>query len=154
MNCREYKEMNSAYVDRELADADAVALFAHLTGCAECRTHLTETLALRESIQTAQRDEFPAGLDRRMRALALGDRPATPPASRLSGVRIIRKKFSVPMSVVLVLVTMAVMGSVYVTSTYFPRHEVIEKNEKELVYIMELPQVEVKGQAVTVKHIR
>ncbi len=154
MNCGEYKEMISVYVDRELVDADAVALFAHLTTCAACRGHLNGMLTLRESIHASQRDDFPARLDQRVGALILGDRPAVPSAARSSAARVIRNKFSIPVSIVLVLLTMAVMGSVYVTSTYFPRHEVIEKNEKQLVYIMELPQVEVKGQAVDTKHIR
>ena len=154
MNCSNIHEMISAYVDRELDDANAVALFAHLTACDACRGKMIGLLALRESIHRSRPHEFPASLDRRIGGLHFGDKPPVEPITRRSAIRLIRQKISLPVSVLLLVVMTTILGSAYVTSKYFPLHEVIEKSEQELVYIMELPQVEVKGQAVDAKHIR
>lgn len=154
MNCSAYHEMISAYVDRELDDGGAVALFAHLTICEECRNTMTDSLALRESIHRSQRHDVPASLDKRVYGIPFGDRPPVLPAQHRTAFRLIRRTITIPAIAALLIVTLTVAGSVYVTSTFFPRHEIIEKQEKELVYIMELPQVEVKGQAVDGKHYR
>ncbi|MEN3330720.1 MAG: putative zinc-finger [Blastocatellia bacterium] len=52
MECKKFELMASAYLDRQLTDAEMVAYRAHLSACDDCRLHLVEveqaSLMLRE----------------------------------------------------------------------------------------------------------
>lgn len=52
MECKTFELMASAYLDRQLTDAETVAYRAHLAACGDCRLHLREveqaSLMLRE----------------------------------------------------------------------------------------------------------
>jgi hypothetical protein len=52
MGCKKFELMASAYLDRQLTDAETVAYRAHLAACGDCRLHLAEveqaSLMLRE----------------------------------------------------------------------------------------------------------
>jgi anti-sigma factor RsiW len=61
----DFQEQISQLIDSELGKENQPALFEHLSFCAECRSFLSSTLALRSKLATLS-EPIPAGLDVRM----------------------------------------------------------------------------------------
>ena len=61
----DFQEQISQLIDGELGGENQPALFEHLSSCAECRSFLNSTLALRSKLATMVAP-IPAGLDVRM----------------------------------------------------------------------------------------
>jgi hypothetical protein len=65
MNCTEYREWASLFLDGELETHQQVDLFKHLAQCAECQSFIDVLLHAREA-QRAERIPFPSDLDDRI----------------------------------------------------------------------------------------
>ncbi len=83
MNCAEYQDRLSAYIDGELARWSRVKLESHLRGCLECRAVMRELQQQDEAIRTAiQALETPDYLT----GAVMHRIPALPPARRARAV--------------------------------------------------------------------
>lgn len=151
MNCLEIQETLSAMIDGEADDSASAALFLHLSACGECRRVLHTVVQMKEALRREMPSAgVPSSLDRRILQTFGARQEAARPAVRVG----FRRKISLPVSAAILALILSIAAGAFVTSTYFPRHEIIEKQEQELVYIMELPQVEIKGQTIGGKHVR
>jgi anti-sigma factor RsiW len=68
MNCEQYQEHISQFIDGELLAAAETELFVHLGVCEQCRSFLKSVLSLRSTLSFEQSIAVPASLDRRVRA--------------------------------------------------------------------------------------
>jgi anti-sigma factor (TIGR02949 family) len=82
MDCRTAQPLLEAYLDGELARADARELEQHIDGCADCRAALTRLDGVRRALrEKSLRYAAPAALRERIKQAAMpdaaaGDRPA------------------------------------------------------------------------------
>jgi predicted anti-sigma-YlaC factor YlaD len=66
MNCEQYQEQISQFIDGELLQTAETELFAHLGVCEHCRTFLKNVLSLKNTMTFTQQIAVPASLDRRV----------------------------------------------------------------------------------------
>ena len=66
MNCEQYQEQISQFIDGELLPTAETELFVHLGVCEHCRTFLKNTLSLRNIFASAQQIAIPASLDQQV----------------------------------------------------------------------------------------
>lgn len=66
MNHESYQERISLYIDNALNDKDTAELFAHLSGCDECRKFMKITMSVHAHVADEELEEVPASLDRRV----------------------------------------------------------------------------------------
>lgn len=62
MNCTDYKEQISRFVDNELEPLSQIALFDHLAECMECQLFL-DSLMKFKSLKNREEVEFPSEID-------------------------------------------------------------------------------------------
>jgi predicted anti-sigma-YlaC factor YlaD len=68
MNCEQYQENISQFIDGELDIESESNLFRHLGECNECRGFLKETMSLRSELLNMQAATVPELLNRKIRA--------------------------------------------------------------------------------------
>jgi hypothetical protein len=68
MNCEQYQEHISQFIDEELPPSAEAELFAHLGICEHCRTFLKNALSLRDALVHTRQIAVPASLDQRILA--------------------------------------------------------------------------------------
>jgi anti-sigma factor RsiW len=66
MNCENYQENISQFIDGELDSASESNLFRHLGLCEHCRTFLKNILSLRNTLTVSRQMTVPASLDQRV----------------------------------------------------------------------------------------
>ncbi len=66
MNCEQYQEKISQFVDGELPPAEENDLFTHLSTCENCRKFLKDVIALDNTISSTRQITVPASLDRKV----------------------------------------------------------------------------------------
>lgn len=144
MKCEEYQEWISQYLDHELHDTTSRELFLHLGTCLDCRKFLNSLLVLRDSIDREMIIAAPKSLDVRMKNIIskrrfqlVGDRKA------LS--RIVGKRISVSVVTAIFVLAVVITTSAFVASRFFTEAHIVEKRVQETIYVVQLPQVEVKG---------
>ncbi|MCU0453009.1 MAG: zf-HC2 domain-containing protein [Bacteroidetes bacterium] len=52
MNCTDAQPLISRLLDGELPDADAAAVFAHLSGCTDCRRFMSDTVRIQAAVRS------------------------------------------------------------------------------------------------------
>jgi anti-sigma factor RsiW len=62
MNCQNYQDLFSAYLDRELPAEDQKAVGQHLETCLACQKDLRSILAIKESVRATPLPSMPADL--------------------------------------------------------------------------------------------
>ena len=144
MKCEEYEEQISELLDQELDDGRSRNLFAHLSGCEACRGFFDSVQKLRETLRDSAltshqgveewrahhhpaRTEFPM----------VGD--------KLRVTRLFRKRYSISVAATILLLFAAIGGTALVSSSFRPAPRVVERRVQETVYVLQLPQVEIKG---------
>jgi hypothetical protein len=68
MNCDQYQEHISQFIDEELSPSTEAELFAHLGVCELCRTFLKNALSLKDALVYTRQINVPASLDQRILA--------------------------------------------------------------------------------------
>lgn len=76
MNCRDLREILTAYADGEATAAEASRLERHLEGCAPCRARLKEERVLKRAAAAAGAPAMPADLKAALLSEARGRRRA------------------------------------------------------------------------------
>jgi hypothetical protein len=62
MKCKKFESRASAYLDRRLDEKESIEYRAHLSACADCRTHLSETQAVSLALKRSDEPEMPGEL--------------------------------------------------------------------------------------------
>jgi len=62
MNCQDYQELLSAYLDRELSQEDQKDVAHHLESCAVCLGEMKALLAIKEQVRGVHLPSMPADL--------------------------------------------------------------------------------------------
>jgi anti-sigma factor RsiW len=137
MTCNEHQENISSFVDGELDDPMAGALFTHLAGCAECRAFFARLHALRHQLSLVPRFEVPESLDSRMTRIS-NRQPARVPALERWIERLLKGRVLMPIPALAAILILVLATSLMVTLD-----RETPAQEPRVVYIMGLEPVEV-----------
>jgi anti-sigma factor RsiW len=140
MNCEQYQEQISQFIDGELLPTAETELFVHLGACEHCRTFLKNALSLRNIFACAQQIAVPASLDQRVLDQ---NSTATKKAVNQNFIRRITETpysfRTIGMAIILSVLTSVLFSSFWYTS-YQP--------QQTIVCLTPLPEVEVAGYVV------
>jgi predicted anti-sigma-YlaC factor YlaD len=140
MNCEQYQEQISQFMDGELLPAPETELFVHLGSCEQCRTFLKDALALRNTLALTRQTDVPASLDRRILAQHV---PVTKKTALQNYVWLFAEAQytfrTIGLAIVLSALTSVLLFSFWQTS-YQP--------QQTIVCLTPLPEVEVTGYVV------
>ena len=138
MKCDEYQEQVSALIDAELGDRSSPLLFEHLAGCVDCRSFLDSALQLRHLMYLGASPELAAApKDVRLNAglQMSADRPA---------VRYLKRKISMSVATAAALIVLFAGSSAFFAAHYYSKPKIVERQIQSTVYMVQLPQVEIK----------
>ncbi len=144
MKCEEYQWWINQYVDHELDDTTSQELFLHLGTCPECRGFLHSVLLLRESLRREIAVAVPQSLDARMKNI-VSRRGSQIAVDRRALSHFLGRRISVSVVAAFFVLLALVASTAFVASTFFTEVQIVEKKVQETIYIVQLPQVEVKG---------
>jgi predicted anti-sigma-YlaC factor YlaD len=146
MTCEGYQEQVSQFIDNELEERDAPALFSHLSTCEECRGFLRTTMRLRAGLQEQAPLLAPNHLDEKV----MGARPASkrfaPDRVAIPGVTptiVWKRRISLPVPVAAVVIVLLMLGSIALSSLWFRGSE--PGYQTQTIYVTTLPAVEVQA---------
>ena len=143
MKCEEYQERISQSVDDELDEALSSELFFHLSSCGECKIFFRRVMQLRQAMLNATPLAVPPSLVPRVHPIASKMKfPIS--TDRLPIAQFWRKRISLSLSAALVLMVIISAVTVAVSSPFFFTPSLGVKKAQETVYVLQLPQVEVK----------
>jgi len=134
MNCEQYQEYISQFIDYELDGINESSLFQHLSSCDECRGFLKETMSLRSELLNKQAAIVPESLNRKILANII--KPTSQSFEWVKRGRVISLR---AFGFVLAL---TILTSVALTSLFY--HSAVD-SQKTVVYVPTLPTVEVLG---------
>jgi predicted anti-sigma-YlaC factor YlaD len=140
MNCEQYQEQVSQFMDGELPPITENELFAHLGTCEICRGFLKNVISLRNTITLDRQIAVPASLDRRVFERHF---PITKKMADQTFIRRFREnKYSfraIGLAIILSALTAVLISSLWYSSY---------KPQQTIVCLTPLPEVEVTGYVV------
>ncbi len=140
MNCEQYQEQISQFIDGELLPTAETELFVHLSMCEHCRTFLKNALSLRNTLALTRQIAVPVSLDKRV--LAQHSLTTKKPLDQNFIWRITNSKYSfrtIGLAIILSTLT-SVLFSSFWHNSYQP--------QQTIVCLTPLPEVEVTGYVV------
>ena len=140
MNCEQYQEQISQFIDGELLPTAETELFAHLGACEQCRTFLKNALSLRNTLALTRQIDVPASLDQRVLAHHASTTKRTVHQNFVW--RFTEAKYSfrtIGLAIIISALTSVLFSSFWHTS-YQP--------QQTIVCLTPLPEVEVTGYVV------
>ena len=144
MKCEEYEEKISELLDRELDMSRSGQLFAHLSTCEGCRTFFNSIQHLRGSLLDGALIHEPGRLEARMQRhfpkIAISANPDRHPVGR-----IFRKRYTISVAATILFLCTIIAGTALVSTSFIPTPRVVERRVHETIYVLQLPQVEIKG---------
>ena len=136
MNCEQYQEQISQFIDGELLQRAETELFVHLGVCEHCRTFLKNALALRNTLTIARQVTVPPSLDQRV--LNLLKQPI--PQNLFWRKRETHYSFrALGLAVIFSVLTGILVSSLWYT---------FQQPQRTIVCLTPLPEVEVNGYVV------
>lgn len=149
-----FQEQISVFVDHELAREAEVELFSHLSTCKDCRDYFTAVLKLRSSLMKDAMNDSQRIKELKETSVhpSIYSSSASRPALhtfRRRGISIVKRKLTLPLAAVIAAFVLTVAGSVGVSSRFFRTEKVVERDISHTVFVMQLPEVEVKGYYLT-----
>jgi predicted anti-sigma-YlaC factor YlaD len=140
MNCEQYQEQISQFIDSELESVNEPRLFHHLSACDECRGFLKETMSLRSELLNTQSPTVPEQLKRNILAKIVTASISFRPKSH--SFEWLRQSRMISLRIVGLALVITILASVALTSLWYRSN--IVTNET-VVYVPTLPVVEVRG---------
>jgi anti-sigma factor RsiW len=140
MNCEQYQEQISQFIDGELPPTAETDLFIHLGECEHCRTFLKNALSLRNTLVFTPHTAVPVSLDRRV--LAQDSSTTMKSVNQNFAWRFAEIKYSfrtIGLAIILSALTGILFSSFWHTM-YQP--------QQTIVCLTPLPEVEVAGYVV------
>jgi predicted anti-sigma-YlaC factor YlaD len=140
MNCEQYQEYSSQFVDGELDRASESDLFRHLGSCEQCRTFLKNILSLRNTLTFSQLVTVPASLDQRV----LNQSSLAMKQPMLHNFFFHKGKTQYSFRAIGLAVILSTVISVFVSSLWYTS----QQPQRTIVCLTPLPEVEVNGYIV------
>ena len=140
MNCEQYQEHISQFIDGELPSNAETELFLHLGVCEQCRTFLKNALSLRDTLAHTQQITVPVSLDQRI--LAQNSLATERPVNHnfIRSVTENQYSFRAIGLAIIVSVLTGVLFTLFWYTSYQP--------QQTIVCLTPLPEVEVNGYVV------
>jgi anti-sigma factor RsiW len=141
MNCEEYQETLSAFLDGNSSEQEAANAFRHLAECENCRRFLKLAVELQHGLRAMPVPTIPVKIDRRIMRIPTRER-ARQRAWPEKFVSLFRHRFNVPVPAFAggVCLFLSVLGfSIWLLT----RQGVVR--EREIIYVVSTPPVEVYG---------
>ena len=140
MNCDQYQEYISRFIDGELENADESDLFRHLGSCEQCRTFLKSILSLRTALTGSKQITVPGRLDRRVLNLPIMTKRQSIPQNLFWHIRKTQYSFrAIGLAIIFSVVTSVAVSSLWFTT---------QQPQRTIVCLTPLPEVEVTGYVV------
>jgi predicted anti-sigma-YlaC factor YlaD len=148
MNCEQYQEYISQFIDGELDSTSESNLFQHLGSCNECRGFLKETLSLHSELLNNQATIIPDSLNRTILSNTMTASSMRKPVSfsfdwMKQGRMMSLRAFG--FILVFTILTSAIFTSL-VYQSYFASKETV-------IYMPTLPTEEVRGYIATTSNL-
>jgi anti-sigma factor RsiW len=140
MNCENYQENISQFIDGELDSASESNLFQHLGSCEHCRTFLKNILSLRNTLTVSQQMIVPASLDQRV----LNQPSPTVRQPKLQNLLWHKRKTLYSFRATMLAVILSAVTSIFVSSLWYTS----KQPQRMIVCLTPLPEVEVNGYIV------
>jgi predicted anti-sigma-YlaC factor YlaD len=140
MNCEQYQENISQFIDGELECASETSLFQHLSTCDECCRFLKETMNLRSELLNKQTVTVPERLKNNILAKIVT--PSITFWPKNHNFEWLRQGRMISLRIVGFALVIAILASIAFTSLWYRSN--IVSNET-VVYMPTLPTVEVRG---------
>lgn len=144
MSCERFEEQVSAYIDHELHDDEAGALFMHLGGCASCRKAMTEALDLGSGLRDQAPLLAPNELDEkvlsivRRRQFWISSRHAVP-------ATVWQRRISMRIPVAAAAMLILLFGSFFASMLWLGPDESADNLKVQTVFLTAVPTVEVRA---------
>jgi predicted anti-sigma-YlaC factor YlaD len=135
MNCEQYQEMISQFVDGELESIHESQLFQHLGTCDICRVFFRNLLSLKQEFVSTRSVQVPVSLDQRMAEMNL-------PAAAIRRIHpwyLTGRMYS--FRAIGLAVFFSVVMTVFVSSIWYQHAQ----PQQTIVCLTPLPEVEVTG---------
>jgi anti-sigma factor RsiW len=133
MNCEQYQETISQFIDGELDSTGESSLFRHLGSCDHCRTFLKNILSLRNTLTGTREIIIPASLDQKVLRQPVLQQPFWLKTKTQYSTR------AITLAIIFSVLTSSMITSLWYTSQQ-PQHTI--------VCLTPLPEVEVTGYVV------
>ena len=140
MNCIHTQESFSQWIDGEFSISIEAELFGHLRDCEECRVFLKNLLKLNHELSSAQPQQVPASLDRRILSLPPS---AKNPIKHIPWLRP-ERMYSFRIACLAVLVSIILTACI---SSFWYRYS-YSQQQQTIVCLTPLPEVDVTGYVV------
>ncbi len=143
MTCEHFQEQISELIDNELACEAEPELFSHLGTCTDCRGYFAAVLKLRSSlVMDALNDSQQI---KRLKEASIHPLIHSSAVNRPAVHSFAKRKLSIPFAALIAVFVLTVAASIGVSSKFFRTEKIVEREVPHTVYIMQLPEVEVKG---------
>jgi predicted anti-sigma-YlaC factor YlaD len=141
MNCEEYQEALSAFLDGNSSEQEAANAFRHLAECENCRRFLKLAVELQHGLRAMPVPVIPVKLDRRIMRIPSHERSRQRRWSE-KFVSLFQQRFNVPVPALAggVCLLLSVLGF----SIWLLTHQGVVP-EREIIYVVSTPPVEVYG---------
>ena len=133
MNCEEYQEHISQFIDGELDSTSESALFRHLGSCDHCRTFLKNILSVRNAFTGTREIIIPASLNQKV----LRHRSLQQPFW-------LKRKTQYSFRAITLAIIFSILTSSMITSLWYTS----QQPQHTIVCLTPLPEVEVTGYMV------
>jgi len=140
MNCEQYQEYISQFIDGELDNADEACLFGHLGLCEQCRTFLKNVLSLRNTLTVSPQLAVPASLDQRV----LNQLSSNMKQPLHQNIFWRTRKPQYSFRTIGLAVLLSVVTTIFVSSFWYQHSQ----TQQTIVCLTPLPEVEVNGYLV------
>jgi len=141
MNCEQYQEYISQFIDGELPPTAEIELFVHLGVCEQCRTFLKNVLSLSNTLTLSQQMTVPASLDQRI----LNQMSSNVKQQTLQNLFWHKGKTQYSFRAIgLAVIFSAILTSILVSSFWHLSYQ----PQQTIVCLTPLPEVEVTGYVV------
>jgi anti-sigma factor RsiW len=133
MNCDQYQEHISQYIDSELDSTSESALFRHLGTCDHCRSFLKNILSLRNTLTGSREAVPPPSLDQKVLRQPILQQPFW-----------FKRKTQYSIRAIALAIIFSVLTSSMITSLWYTS----QQSQRTIVCLTPLPEVEVTGYVV------
>ncbi len=140
MNCEQYQENVSQFIDGELESVNEANLFKHLSTCDACREFIKETMSLRSELLSMEAATVPEPLYRKILTNSIASSSIIRPMSHRFGW--MKRDRMISLRAVGFALVITVLASVVFTSLWYRLNVA---SQETIIYVSTLPTVEVRG---------